>query len=52
LVDRLAFGLGFVISPLLIAGNIDLALLWTGLGGGSLAYLGHRLWSARRRPAP
>jgi predicted branched-subunit amino acid permease len=48
LLDRLAFGLGFVIGPLLIAGGFGLALMWTGLIGGSLAYLAHRLWSSRR----
>jgi hypothetical protein len=51
MVDRLAFGLGLVIGPLLTIAKIDLALLWTGLVGGSLAYLAHRLRTARQRQA-
>jgi hypothetical protein len=51
LVDRLAFGLGFVIGPLMIWGKVDLALLWTGLIGGTAAYVVSRLY-ARRKGKP
>jgi predicted branched-subunit amino acid permease len=51
LVDRLAFAIGFIVGPLLIASKIGLGLMWTGLVGGSLAYAAHRLWMARRRGA-
>lgn len=46
--DRAALAAGLVIGPLLAFYRIDLDLLWTGLIGGTLAYLVHRL-SARRR---
>ncbi|MPZ56716.1 MAG: branched-chain amino acid ABC transporter permease [Rhizobiales bacterium] len=51
-VDRLAFGLGFVVGPLLTWGKVDLALMWTGLIGGSAAYAASRLYSARKRRPP
>ena len=51
LVDRLAFGLGFVIGPLMMWGKVDLALLWTGLIGGTAAYVVSRLY-ARRKGKP
>jgi predicted branched-subunit amino acid permease len=50
LVDRLAFGLGFVVGPLMTWGKIDLALMWTGLIGGTAAYAVSRLYAARKRP--
>jgi predicted branched-subunit amino acid permease len=43
LVDRLALGFGLVIGPLLAYLNVDLDILWAGIGGGTLAYFGHRL---------
>jgi predicted branched-subunit amino acid permease len=52
LVDRLAFGLGFAVGPLMIWGKVDLALLWTGLIGGTLAYTVSRLYAARKRKPP
>ena len=52
LVDRLAFALGFAVGPLLTWGKIDLALLWTGLIGGTVAYAAARLYAARKRRAP
>jgi predicted branched-subunit amino acid permease len=49
LVDRLAFALGFAIGPLLIWGKVGLALMWTGLIGGTVAYLLARLYARRTR---
>jgi predicted branched-subunit amino acid permease len=43
LVDRLAFGLGLVIGPLLTLNQVGLDLMWTGLIGGAIAYGIHRL---------
>jgi len=51
LVDRLAFALGFAIGPLMVWGKVDLALMWTGLIGGTAAYAVARLY-ARKRRAP
>jgi predicted branched-subunit amino acid permease len=48
LVDRLAFGFGLVLGPLLAALHVELDLLWSGMIGGSLAYLLHRLRKAAR----
>ena len=52
LVDRLAFGLGFAVGPLMIWGKIDLALMWTGLIGGTTAYAVSRVYAARKRRPP
>ena len=52
LVDRLAFGLGFVAGPLMTWGKVDLALMWTGLIGGTAAYGATRLYAARKRRSP
>jgi predicted branched-subunit amino acid permease len=46
LVDLLALALGLAIAPLLVLADVGLDLLWTGVLGGSAAYLVHRL---RRR---
>jgi hypothetical protein len=46
MVDRLAFGLGLVLGPLLTYFAIGLDLMWTGLIGGTLAYLVHRFREA------
>ena len=43
LVDRVAFGLGLVIGPLLTWYHVQLDLLWTGIGAGVIAYGVHRL---------
>lgn len=48
LVDRLALGFGLAIGPLLAFYSVQLDLLWTGVIGGTLAYLGHRLREALR----
>jgi predicted branched-subunit amino acid permease len=42
LIDRLAFALGLVIAPVLAWQAIDLDLLWSGVIGGTLAYLIYR----------
>jgi predicted branched-subunit amino acid permease len=44
--DRLALALGLVISPMLAFAKVDLDLLWTGIIGGTLAYVVHRLRAA------
>jgi predicted branched-subunit amino acid permease len=43
MVDRLALLLGLVLGPLLKSWHIGLDLMWTGVLGGSVAYLVHRL---------
>jgi predicted branched-subunit amino acid permease len=42
LVDRLAFALGLALGPLLAAMDVGLDLLWSGVIGGTLAYVVHR----------
>jgi predicted branched-subunit amino acid permease len=46
LVDRLAFAFGLVLAPVLATFNVDLDLLWSGIVGGTLAYLLYR-WKRR-----
>ena len=48
LVDKLALVLSLAIGPLLAYRNIDLDILWAGVGGGTLAYLAHRLRESLR----
>ena len=48
LVDRLALGFGLAIGPALALGKVELDLLWTGVAGGTLAYLIGRLRRAVR----
>lgn len=48
LVDRLALALGLVIGPVLVIFNVGLDLLWTGVVGGSIAYLVHRVREGTR----
>lgn len=43
LVDRLALLLGLILGPILAYRNIELDVMWAGVGGGTLAYLAHRL---------
>jgi hypothetical protein len=47
-VDRLAFIFGIVLGPLLAAMNVNLDLLWSGVVGGTLAYLPYRWRKAAR----
>jgi predicted branched-subunit amino acid permease len=42
LVDRLAFAFGLVLAPILATLNVDLDLLWSGVVGGTLAYMIYR----------
>lgn len=48
LVDKLALVLGLAIGPLLAYYNVDLDILWAGIGGGTLAYIAHRLRESLR----
>ncbi len=48
LVDRLAFALGLGLGPALASMKVELDLLWSGIVGGTLAYLVHRLREAAR----
>lgn len=43
LVDRLALALGLAIAPVLVVLDVKLDLLWTGVAGGTIAYLVHRI---------
>jgi hypothetical protein len=47
-VDRLAFVFGVVLAPLLATLHVDLDLLWSGVIGGTLAYVPHA-WRRFRR---
>ena len=49
MVDKLALVLGLLIGPLLTVLAVDLDLMWTGLVGGTLAYLVHRIREAATR---
>ena len=51
MVDRLAFAIGFAVGPLMIWGKVDLALMWTGLIGGTVAYAVSRLVARKGRPS-
>jgi predicted branched-subunit amino acid permease len=46
MVDKLALVLGLVLGPLLIYFHVQLDLMWTGMVGGTLAYLVHRFREA------
>lgn len=48
LVDRLAFGFGLVVGPLVAAAHVGLDLMWTGLAAGSAAYAIDRLRRSRQ----
>ena len=48
MVDKLALALGLVLGPLLTYWHVELDLMWTGLVGGTLAYLAHRFREAMR----
>lgn len=43
LMDRLALALGLVFGTALAAGHVELDLMWSGLGGGTIAYVVQRL---------
>ena len=46
MMDKLALVLGLLLGTILTATNVHLDLLWTGIGGGTLAYIVHRLREA------
>jgi predicted branched-subunit amino acid permease len=46
LMDKLALLFGVVFGIALAAGHVQLDLMWTGIGGGTLAYLIHRFREA------
>jgi predicted branched-subunit amino acid permease len=46
MVDKLGLIFGLVLGPVLTVMHVDLDLMWTGLVGGTLAYLVHRLREA------
>jgi len=46
MVDKLGLILGLLIGPLLTVLDVNLDLMWTGLVGGTLAYLVHRIREA------
>jgi hypothetical protein len=46
MMDQLALVLGLVLGTILTATQVQLDLMWTGVGGGTLAYLVHRLREA------
>lgn len=48
LSDRIAFVAGLVLGPLLVFYQAGLDLLWTGLVGGTGAYLAHQAWKRLR----
>jgi predicted branched-subunit amino acid permease len=43
MMDKVALVLGLVVGTVLTASHVQLDLLWTGVGGGTLAYAAHRL---------
>jgi predicted branched-subunit amino acid permease len=43
MIDKLALTLGLVFGTVLTANHVQLDLLWTGVGGGTLAYALHRM---------
>ena len=46
LMDKLALVLGLLLGTILTATHVQLDLMWTGIGGGTLAYVVHRLREA------
>ncbi|MGA8970907.1 MAG: AzlC family ABC transporter permease [Pseudolabrys sp.] len=46
MMDKLALVLGLLLGTILTATNVQLDLLWTGISGGTLAYIVHRLREA------
>jgi hypothetical protein len=46
LLDRLALGFGLVLGPLFAWWQVGLDLMWSGIVGGTAAYLIHRLREA------
>ena len=46
MMDKLALVLGLALGTVLTASHVELDLLWAGVGGGTLAYVVHRLREA------
>jgi hypothetical protein len=46
MVDKLALALGLVLGTLLTYFHVQLDLMWTGMVGGTIAYLVHRIREA------
>jgi len=46
MMDKLALVLGLLLGTILTASHVQLDLMWTGIGGGTLAYVVHRLREA------
>ena len=46
LVDKLALVIGLTLGTALTAMHVELDLMWTGIGGGTLAYVIHRVRDA------
>lgn len=46
MMDKLALVLGLLLGTILTATHVQLDLMWTGIGGGTLAYVIHRLREA------
>ena len=51
LLEKAALGLGLVIGPVLAFSRVEFDLLWTGVIGGTLAYVLHR-WRRKRGAKP
>ncbi|MBZ8132362.1 AzlC family ABC transporter permease [Afifella sp. IM 167] len=49
--ERLALGIGVVLGPALRYYDVGLDLLWAGIAGGTLAFVGHKLLERRRGAA-
>jgi hypothetical protein len=45
--ERIALFLGLMLGPLFRFSALPLDLVWAGVAGGTLAYIGHRLLRAR-----
>jgi len=50
-LDRVALGLGLVFGTIFAALHVELDLMWTGVGGGTAAYLVHRWLKTRAKAA-
>ncbi|WP_137044364.1 AzlC family ABC transporter permease [Pseudolabrys sp. FHR47] len=49
MLDRVALALGIVLGTALAALHVEFDLMWSGVGGGTLAYLVNRIWKSRAR---
>ena len=46
LLEKAALGFGLILGPVLAFSQVQFDLLWTGIIGGTLAYVLHRVWRA------